>query len=394
MADGITAHETRPPDAPARYRLRIPGPAEVPERVRQAAARTVLNHRGPEFRAQLAYAEAGVRPILGTANRVMFFAASGSGMMEAALVNVVAPDAALLVVVQGQFGERFEAIGRALGARVDRLDVPWGESVDPQAIADRIRHTAYTAVVLVHNESSTGVVSDLAAIGAVLRDSPALLVVDTVSGLGGVEMRQDEWGIDVVVAASQKALMCPPGLGLASLSAKAWEVVNRPDRMARFYWDFRRALDSAEKSETPFTPPVSLVGGLCEALAMIAEEGLPQVLDRHRRLSAMLRAGGHAMGLGVFPRAPMLSNTVTVFSVPEQLEGGQIVRAMYERHRTVIAGARNRLSGRVIRIGTMGAIDEATILTDLAQLEDVLRHLGWPVAPGAGLVAAMTCGID
>jgi aspartate aminotransferase-like enzyme len=362
---------------------------DVPERVRQATARVVLNHRGPEFRSQIAYAETLLRPVLGTANRVMFFAASGSGMMEAALVNVAGPDAALLVVVQGQFGERFETIGRALGARVDRLDVPWGEAVDPQAIADRLRRGDYAAVVVVHNESSTGVVSDLAAIGAVLRDTPTLLVVDSVSGLGGVDMRQDEWGLDLVVSASQKALMCPPGLGVASLSAKAWDVVKRADRGARFYWDFTRALASAEKSETPFTPPVSLIGGLCEALAMISEEGLPQVLARHRRLSEALRAGGEAMGLEVFPRAPMLSSTVVVFSVPEALDGAQIVRGMYERHRTVIAGARNRLSGRVIRFGTMGAIDEGTILTDLAQLEDVLRHCGWPVTPGAGLGAAV-----
>jgi aspartate aminotransferase-like enzyme len=309
-------------------------------------------------------------------------------MMEAALANVAGPEDRLLVVAQGQFGERFESIGRALGATVDRLDVPWGRAVDPQSVADRLSRTDYAAVVVVHNESSTGVVSDLAAIGAVVRDTPALLVVDSVSGLGGVEMRQDDWGVDVLISASQKALMCPPGLGLASLSEKAWDVVKRPGRMPGFYWDFNRALASAEKSETPFTPPVSLIGGLCEALAMIAEEGLPNVLARHRRLAAALREAGQAMGLGVFPQAPMLSDTVTVFSVPERLDGGQIVRALYQRHRTVIAGARNRLSGRVIRIGTMGAIDDSTILTDVAQLEDVLRRLGWPVASGAGLAAA------
>jgi aspartate aminotransferase-like enzyme len=201
-------------------------------------------------------------------------------------------------------------------------------------------------------------------------------------------MRQDEWGVDIVVSASQKALMCPPGLGLASVSAKAWAVVNGNDPMAAFYWDFRRALASAEKGETAFTPALSLVGGLREALEMIHEEGLTHVLARHRRLSTALRAGGSAIGLAAFGCGSRRSSTVVVFQAPEMIEGTTIVRELYRRHRTVIAGARNRLSGRVIRFGTMGAFDTGTILTDLAQLEDVLSGLGCPVGPGAALTAA------
>jgi len=370
------------------YRLRLPGPTEVPERVRQAMARPVVNHRGPEFRAELARAETLIQPVLGTANRVLFFACSGTGMMEAALTNIVAPGERLLIVEQGQFGERFAAIGRMLGAEIDLLEVPWGETVDPASVAERVRDQVYRAVVVIHNESSTSVVSDLQGIGAVLRDNPALLVVDSVSGLGGVDMRQDEWGVDIVVSASQKALMCPPGLGLASLSAKAWAVVKREDRRPSFYWSFTRALASMEKSETAFTAPVSLVAGLCEALEMIHAEGLPAVLARHRRLSSALRAGGQALGLAEFGRAPVLSSTVVAFKVPDGLDGGAIVRAMYQDQGTVIAGSRNRLSGRVIRIGTMGALDTGTILTDLAHLEAVLTAMGCPIVPGAGLAAA------
>jgi aspartate aminotransferase-like enzyme len=370
------------------YRLRLPGPTDVPERVRQAMARPVVNHRGPEFRAELGRAETLIQPVLGTANRVLFFACSGTGMMEAALANVVAPGERLLIVEQGQFGERFAAIGRMLGAEIDLLEVPWGETVDPAAVAERVKAQVYRAVVVIHNESSTSVVSDLQGIGAVLRDNPALLVVDSVSGLGGVEMRQDDWGVDIVVSASQKALMCPPGLGLASLSAKAWAVVNGPGRRPSFYWSFVKALASMEKSETAFTAPVSLVAGLCEALEMIHAEGLPNVLVRHRRLSAALRAGGQALGLAEFGRAPVLSSTVVAFQVPDQLDGSAIVRAMYQDHGTVIAGSRNRLSGRVIRIGTMGALDTGTILTDLAHLEAVLTKMGCPIVPGAGLAAA------
>jgi aspartate aminotransferase-like enzyme len=375
--------------APTGYRLRLPGPTEVPERVRQAIARPVVNHRGPEFRADLAHAEALIQPVLGTKNRVLFFACTGTGAMEASIANIIAPGERLLVAVNGQFGERYAEIGRALGAQVDRIEFPWGEGVDPAAIEARVRETEYRAVIAIHNESSTGCVADLGALGAILRDRPTLLVVDSVSGLGGVEMRQDEWGVDIVVSASQKALMCPPGVGLASVGPKAWKIVNRDTAAPRFYWDFRKAAAAVEKSETSFTAPVSLIGGLGEALEMIHEEGLAAVLARHRRLSEALRAGGAALGLNDFTRSAMRSSTVVVFDVPEPLGGADIVRKIYERHQTVIAGARNRLAGRVIRIGTMGSFTAGTILTDLMQLEDVLTELGRPVRLGAGVDAAL-----
>jgi aspartate aminotransferase-like enzyme len=370
------------------YRLRLPGPTTVPERVRQAIARPVLSHRGPEFRAIFARAEELIQTVIGTRNPVLFFAGSGTGMMEASLVNVLGAGERVLVCDNGQFGDRFAAIARALGACVDTLDIPWGRSVNPADVEPRLVAQDYRAVVVIHNESSTGVVADLAGIGALLRDRATLLVVDSVSGLGGIDMRQDEWGIDIVVSASQKALMCPPGLGLASLSAKARAVVSRDDRLPRYYWDYRKALDSVEKSETPFTTPVALVAGLCEALEMIHEEGLPRVLDRHRRLSAALRAGCQALGLPSFPQADKISNTVVCLSVPETLKGADIVRGMYQRHGTVIAGSRNKLEGKVIRIGTMGHIAAGDIFTDLLHLEETLDHLGWKAAPGAGVAAA------
>jgi aspartate aminotransferase-like enzyme len=357
------------------YRLRLPGPTAVPERVLAATARPMLNHRGPEFRALVARAGERLQPILGTRNRILFFAASGTGMMEAALANVLGPGERVLVCGHGQFGERFAAIAQALGAAVDVLEVPWGMAPAASDIAARLAAADYRAVVVVHNESSTGVVADLAAIGAALRATPALLVVDSVSGLGGIEMHQDEWGIDVLIGASQKALMCPPGLGLASVGPKAWEIVNRPDRLPRYYFDFRKAAASAQTAETPFTPPESLVAGLCEALDMIDEEGLPQVLDRHRRLAAALREGCAALGLAGFPTAPLISSTVVCLKVPPDLDGGAIVRTMYARHNTVIAGSRNRLQGRVIRIGTMGHLADSDIAADLHQLEDTLKEL-------------------
>lgn len=383
LAAGIGRIETQ-----GAYRLRLPGPTEVPERVRQVIARPVLNHRGPEFRVQLARAEALLHPVLETQNRVLFFAATGTGMMEAALVNVAAPGDRLLVVSHGQFGERFAAIGRSLGADVEMLEFTWGDPIDPTAVAERVRAKDYRAVLVTHNESSTGIVAPLAAIGRVLADNPALLIVDSVSGLAGLPMKQDEWGVDIVVSASQKALMCPPGLGLASVSAKGWRVIGRKGWSPGYYWSFTRSLASIEKGETPFTAPVGLIAGLVEALEMIHAEGLPAVLERHRRLSSALREGGVALGLERFGRGADVSATVVVFGVPEGLDGGAIVRAIYERYGTVIAGARNKLSGRVIRIGTMGAFSAGTILQDLVQLEAVLAGMGLQAPTSAGVAAA------
>jgi aspartate aminotransferase-like enzyme len=371
------------------YRLRLPGPTAVPERVRQAIARPVVSHRGTEFKGVLDRAEALLKPILGTRNPVMFLACSGTGVMEASLVNILAPGERVLVCVNGQFGERFANIARALGATVNVLDVTWGCALDTAEIERRVAAMDYRAVVVVHNESSTGVVADLAAIGAILRKRPTLFIVDSVSGLGGIEMRQDEWGIDIVVSSSQKALMCPPGVGIVSVSPKAWDIVNRSGGMPRFYWDFRKAMKDRESLETPFTPALSLIVGLREALEMIHDEGLLKVLGRHTRLSSALRAGCAALGLTSFPQEGILSSTVVALHVPENVKGGEIVRRLYKNHGTVIAGSRNILSGRVIRIGTMGCVQEGDIVTDLLHLEAVLAELGRPVKAGAGVAAAM-----
>jgi len=379
-------NRTTVPSVP--YRLRLPGPTVVPEPVRQAISQPVVNHRGPEFRTMLARVQELVQPVLGTANSALFFASSGTGLMEASLANILSPGERVLVVVNGQFGERFAEIALILGAQVDRLEIPWGQIVDPEDIAGRVATANYRAVVVVHNESSTGMVTDLSSIGAILRNRPTLLVVDSVSGLAGLEMRQDAWNVDILVSASQKCLMCPPGLALASVSAKAWEIVNREDRLPRFYWDFRKARASADKSETPFTAPVSLVGGVKEALEMIHEESIPRVLKRHQHLSQALRAGCTALGLAPFGAECARSSTVVVMSVPEKLNGADIVRGLYERHRTVIAGARNKLEGKIIRIGVMGYVHEADILMDLAYLEEVLEGLRWPIVRGAGAAAA------
>lgn len=370
------------------YRLRLPGPTTVPERVRLALARPMVNHRGEEFAQLHRDIESRLQTLAGTASPVLLFAASGTGLMEASLANTTSPGDRVLVICNGQFADRFATIALSLSLAVDRLEVPWGDAVDPDELRTRLGSADYRAVIAIHNESSTGAVADLATIGAIVRDSSALLIVDSVSGLGGIEMRQDEWGVDVLVSASQKALMCPPGMGIATVGKKAWEVIeSRVDRTL-YYWDFRMARDNAVDGQTPFTPAVSIACGLAEALHMIDEEGLPCVLARHARLASALQLGGAALGLPVFTRSPIRSNTVTVLQLPEGKAAGPIVKHLRDRYGTVIAGARNRLNGTVIRFGTMGAVDDNDIATDLVHLESTLVDLGWPLTRGSALAAA------
>jgi len=365
----------------------MPGPAAVPERVRAACALPVISHRGAEFRAILSEVTRSLRGVLGTRHDVFLIGTSGTGGMEAALANVLSAGDSVLVVENGQFGERFSSIAAQLPVTLDRLQIPWGQPPDPEAIVARVRDRHYRAVIVIHNESATGVVADLAAIGAVLRDTDALLVVDSVSGAGGVEMRMDAWGVDVLVTASQKSLMCPPGLAVVAVSERAMRVVEAAHGIPRFFFDFRRAKASLDKNETPFTPPISLILGLREALGMIEEEGLPAVLHRHARLSAAMRAGFVALGFPMFPAAHF-SPTVTVGVVPDGLDGSTIVRHMYANYRTVIASQRTKLDNRVIRIGTMGFVGPQDILADLYYLERTLRDLGRTPPAGTGVEAA------
>ncbi len=371
------------------YRLRLPGPIAVPERVRQAIARPVLNHRGPEFRAIWARTIAKLEPVFGTKQPIHVLPCSGTGVMEAAVLNIAAPGDRLLIVSNGQWGERFVTIGKALGIASDTIDLPWGETVDPAAIEAKLKAHDYKALILIHNESSTGVVGDLNAAGQLVKDRPTLLVTDSVSGIAGMDFQMDAWGVDIVVSGSQKALMCPPGMGLIAASEKAWAVIRRETPMPRFYFDLRKARESYDKGESTFTPAVSLVQGLDASLDMIHEEGLENVLARHASLSRGIKAGAAAMGLANFAKAKMQSNTVACFHVPEGIDGVKLIRRLHEKHRTVIAGARNRLQGKLIRLGTMGAITEADILTDLMHIEDVLVELGHRLDKGAGVAAAL-----
>lgn len=376
-------------NTPLPYRLRIPGPIAVPKRIQQAIANQVLNHRGHEFIAIVQATAALAQPVFGTKNQIMFFASSGTGVMEAAMINALGTGDRALIIAGGQFGERFVEIAKAHNIEADVIKVPWGEAVSMEEVETRLQQGDFQAVVAVHNESSTGTVGDIEALGRIVAKTNAILIVDSVSGLGAVKMRQDEWGVDILVSASQKALMCPPGLGLMSVSAKGWQHIEKENGKSRYYWDLRKARESANKDQTAFTPPVTLMSGLREALTMINAEGMENIYRRQKRVADGLRAGGKALGMPVFTTSPLVSDAVTVFTMPDGLDGNAVVRHMHDEFNTVIAGARNWLAGKVIRIGTMGQLTDKDILTDLEYLEATLKHLNFPVKEGAARRAAL-----
>lgn len=371
------------------YRLRLPGPTAVPERVLRALARPIIAHRGPEFLARFQAIQARLQPILGRSGCPPFiFASTGIGAMESGVVNVAGPGSRVLITTNGQWGPVFRRLAEAIGAEVDEVTVERGAPHDLDAVRKALKAKRYDAVLTVHSESSTGALSDLKALGALVAETDAVLVCDSVSGLGGVEMRADEWGVDVVVAASQKALMCPPGLGIASISEKAWNVIERDDRGPRSYFDYRRFRPMAEKGEPTYTAPVAMLNALDEALTMIGEEGLGPVLARHDRMNAALTGGLEALGFSVFPTARP-SPTLVVMKTPEGVSAPALIERLHDGYNAVVAGTRfEDLKDRLIRIGTMGYVTEADILTDLHQISRAMTDLGRNADEAGALAAA------
>jgi aspartate aminotransferase-like enzyme len=359
------------------YRLRLPGPTPLPERVRTALSQPMVGHRCPEFVEVLADAAELAKPLFGTVNPVMTFSSSGTGLMEAAAANVLSRGDRALMLVNGMFSSRFADIVAALGYEADVIQVPWGQTVSAEAVGEKLKGAVYGAVFAVHNETSTGAVTDIEAIGKVVGETNAVFVVDSISGLGGIAIEQDAWGVDVLITASQKALMCPPGLALASVSDKAWKVIDEEGGKARFYFDFRKARAFAADDQTAFTSSVSLTYALREALRMIHEEGWENVLDRHRRLASALRKGCAALGLPVFASSPIVSDTVGVFLVPEGLDGKAATKHLYETFGAVIVCTKTDAGARVFRIGTMGHCNDEDIATDLEQIAQTLEYLNW-----------------
>ena len=373
--------------------LQIPGPTNVPEPVLAALREGTMNPRGPEFGAIVKDLVARLRPVFGTTRGHVFVSAgSGLGATESALVNTLAPGELVLCQVDGFFGRLAADLARRLGARVEILEVPAGEPADARALEARLRADGghqIRAVLCVHNETSTGVTSDLGAIrGALDRAGhPALLLVDAVSSLGSIEVRMDEWGLDAVAAGSQKGLMCPPGLAVIAVSEKALAVAEHGGS-PRGFFDWRPARAAEETGILPVTAPSPLLLALRAAVTLLEEEGLPNVYRRHARLAEAVRRAVAAWDLTTICRVPAAaSNTVTGVVLPRGLDPHQLLDAAQERSLEV-AGGIPPLDGSTIRIGHMGSLNELEVLGTIGGLEQALAAVGAPVTPGAGLSAA------
>lgn len=388
MTDARSAANGAPAGVALPYRLRLPGPTAVPERVLKAASQPMLAHRGPEFLARFQAIQRRLQPILGRSGVPPFlFASTGIGAMESAMVNVAGPGAKVLITTNGQWGPVFRRLAEAIGAEVDEVVSDRGAPIDLDGVRRALKDKRYDAVFTVHSESSTGALTDLKALGAIVAETDAVLACDSVSGLGGAEMRADEWGVDVVVSASQKALMCPPGLGIASISEKAWALIDRDDRGPRSYFDYRRFGPMAEKGEPTYTAPVAMLNALDEALTMIDEEGIEAAIARHARLNAALTAGLEALGFSIFPTGTP-SPTLVVAKTPEGLSAPALIDRLSDGYNAVIAGTRfEDLKDRLVRIGIMGYVTDGEILTDIHQISRAMTDLGRN-ADEAGAMAA------
>jgi aspartate aminotransferase-like enzyme len=374
--------------------LRIPGPTALPPSVRTAGARQMINHRGPEFAAMLRGILDGIKPFFGTTSDVAMLTTAGSGGLEAAVVNTLSPGDRVLGVSIGSFGDRFAKIAGIYGADVTKLDAEWGYAAAADEIRERLRGMRDAkAVLLTHNETSTGVMNPIPELAAAIRDETpdALILVDSVSGLGAVPFEMDTWGVDVVVTGSQKAWMAAPGLSMIAASPRAWSAMEHA-RMPRFYLDLRAHRDAAADGETPFTPAIAVVFQVAEGLRLMQEEGADGIFARHEACAAASRAGLAALGFELLADERHYSRTVTAANVPDGLDWKAFNGVLKERG-LVLAGGQGKLKGRIFRLGHLGSVTVEEILGAIAILETVSLEFGRPVEPGAGVAAAQRAAL-
>lgn len=369
--------------------LLLPGPVAVAGDVLAAAAVPLQNHRGPRARKLYARISEQLQEILQTRQQVLTLGCSGTGALEASIVNLFSPGDLLLSLAIGSFGERLAAIARAYGAQVELLDEEWGSGNDPERLRARLKndpHARIKGILVTQNETSTGVGNDLEPIVRAKGDHPALTIVDSVSAAGAAELRTDAWGLDVVATASQKALAAPPGAAMIALSERAWQAAEQAT-MPRFYLDLRKAKKSSEEGTTPWTPPVPILTALERASDNYLREGRSAVISRHARFAAAIRAGCVAIGLSLFARPAWYSQTVTAVCAPGGVDVKPLLSTLRERYGIVIGGGQGKLDGKIFRIGNMGALAERDLIGAIGALELALTDLGVRVTLGSGTAA-------
>jgi len=369
--------------------LRIPGPTPLPERVVRSMNRPMIDHRGPEFAAILAEITAGAKRVFKTKNDLLLLTSSGTGGLESAVANLVSPGDEVVAALCGNFGERFAALAAAYGASVVRLEFEWGQPVDPDDLKVVLqRHPKAQVVLLTHNETSTGLTNPLRELAQTARSAERVVVVDGVSSISSIDIETDSWGVDVAVSGSQKGWMAPPGIALVSVSERAWAQQAKA-RSPRFYFDWKEAKNWAEKGMTPFTPAVPVAFALQEGLRMLQEEGLNKVYERHQRLARATQAGLQALGFQLFAQDGYRSNTVTSAVPPPGLDVAALRTLLDTKYGVVIAGGQGKMTGKMVRIGHLGAVAEGDVVQVIWAMEQALEELDIAPADGRG-VAAVT----
>ena len=357
--------------------LRIPGPTPLPDEILQVMSRQMINHRGAEFGQILQDITANLKQLFQTKDDVFLLTGSGTGGLEAAIANVLSPGDKVLSVSIGAFGERFASIAEQFGAEVIPLGFEWGKAADTDAVRKALQvEPEIKAVLVTHNETSTGVTNDLASISSVVKEFNKLLLVDAISSLGSIDLPIDDWHVDIGVTGSQKGWMVPPGLAMVSVSQEAWQA-HAKAKMPRFYWDFTKAKSYLEKGQTPWTPAISVVFALSVSLEMMLKEGLPNIIARHARVGKAARDGVKFLGLSLFAEESHASNTVTAVAASDGLDIKMMLRILREEHQIMLAGGQQTLDGKIFRIGHLGWVTENDIETVISALKVVLPQAGF-----------------
>jgi aspartate aminotransferase-like enzyme len=376
-----------------KQRLLTPGPSPVPEETLLELAQPVIYHRSAQFRQILAEVLEDLRYVYCTKNTIAPITASGTGGMEAAVCSTLAPGDKAICLISGRWGERWSNLCKAFGVNVVSVTVPYGEAVQPEQVESALaQHPDAVVVASTLSETATGVRSDVAAFGKVVAKSPALLLVDSISGLGVMECRTDDWHIDLNVTGSQKALMLPPGLAFVSVSEKAWQRIDRNTGSRNFYFNLKKYRDSLKQGDTPFTPANSLLRALRVSLKKIRAEGIENAWRRHARLAAAARAGVQALGLELFAAQP--ADGLTVFKVPDGVDGILLLKKLETQYGLKLAGGQDSLKGKIVRLAHMGYADQFDVLAGIAGLEQVLLAMGYAVELGAGVTAVQVALAD
>jgi aspartate aminotransferase-like enzyme len=371
--------------------MQIPGPTNIPDRILRSLAQPIINHRGPEFDALVTECVSGLKAVYRTENDVLLFPSSGSGVLESAIVNLFSPGDTIVAATLGVFSERMAAIAENHGVKVIRVAKEWGQAVKAEEIREVLEKDTdrvIKGVCLPQNETTSAITNDIEGVSKVIKElgHPAVLVVDAVSSLACLPFETDLWGADVVVSASQKGFMLPPGMGMVAVSKKAWDLIEN-SKMPRWYWDYKAVKEKMKEGQFPYTPATTLLFGLRESLKMILDEGMEQIWQRHDIMGSAVRNAIKAMGLTLFAEEGHQSNTVTAILMPEGMKYKELAELLRTKYGVVIGGGLSKLQGKIFRIGHLGSISNMDVYAVMGAVEMALYELGYKVELGTAAKA-------